>query len=301
MRYEIDRNCEGIENPDKNYKTFKKGSSGEVKKMLKGINCIYKGKISFNECLNCREKLCNLPRPYIWTCINNIHLFHYGLSPSNIVGCLKKAYLMYKKDLYIPLANLHWSSMRGSLVHGQLENYPEKDCVPEKQYSREYNGHLIKGTIDLTEFPHKLNYTEGTIFYDRKDATLWDYKTTKLIYEKYLPREDHINQVYIYLWIIQHIKEFKVRHIKICYLDMMRPYVVEIPMLSGKKLDKFFAEFVKPKVDILIDAYENDKEPEGRWADNLCDPKYCLVTDFCDLYKENFKKKKNGKSKEKTL
>lgn len=221
------------------------------------------------------------PKPYLWSIVRRLEDRGDRVSPSALGGCLAKPFLQSRENYTVSLADLHWAQFRGSLVHGSMEEFKEhelsKDYLIEESLSADLGGIPLRGTIDN---------------YDKTTGTLWDWKTTKGIYPKYLPKADHVTQMYGYVYLLR-ANSYNVTKCTLFYMDASETYKAPLPRLPSQ--DELVA-LLTPAVAKLKDGYVNNMCPEPM-PSALCDGTakggkiFCSVKKFCPIYNPQYRGK----------
>lgn len=104
--------------------------------------------------------------------------------------CPRSEYLKRTTDYTEEAAKL-WASFRGTMFHGQLEQHAHPRSVAEARYWKDLGGDLgmLSGSPDLVDISAGL---------------LYDYKFTKENPRYDYPWKDHIEQVQINRWLVEH-------------------------------------------------------------------------------------------------
>ena len=246
---------------------------------VKGIICRKDGtQKTFAECLECKEKAC-LPFAYRYLIAkHNTHRDGVGLSASMLSGCPLQLFLLKNNDVYLDYTSLHFTAIRGSLVHQALENEPVKEgVIKEKRFSRTIDGTELSGMMDRIEITAEDEH--GT-----QDCIVEDYKTTKMIIPSKCPDKKHSLQLAIYKWILEG-NGFIVKKGILHYIDFGDCLSVEAEKITTEEIEKF----IKERVALFTPVIKENKEPLGE-PSYLCDCKnkmkksYCPVRHLCKLW-----------------
>lgn len=112
----------------------------------------------------------------------------------------------------VSLKHTHWEeieqdasemvwSLFGSAVHQVLEHGRADNHVIEQRLTTEFEGWTISGAIDLQEV-----YEDGVVINDYKVTSAWSVMNEK---------EDWVNQLNLYAWLIQRVKHMYVKKLQI--------------------------------------------------------------------------------------
>jgi hypothetical protein len=141
------------------------------------------------------------------------------LSPSVINGCLKKAYLEFHNENYLPETNVY-KMVRGSFIHKVLECSLSEQKNSYKELKLSYTlpeiGFTLTGTLD---------YWFDGILHDYK--TIQDDKIYKIVKEG--TKQDHVIQTNIYKWLLEKTLGVKSSGIKIIYISMIGCFTTGYP------------------------------------------------------------------------
>lgn len=208
------------------------------------------------------------------------------VSPSALGGCLAKPFLQSREDYTVKLEDLHWAQFRGSLVHGSMEEFREHELAKE---------FLIEESLEAV-LPGLSVPLRGKIDnYDKAAAWLWDWKTTKGIYPKYLPKKDHVIQMYGYIYLLR-ANNYPVNRCTLFYMDASETYKAHLPLIPSQ--DEL-AALILPAAARLEDGYVSNLCPEPT-PSALCDGTarggkiYCSVRQFCSHWNPTLRGKKYG-------
>ena len=104
------------------------------------------------------------------------------------------------EDVEQDASEMVWS-LFGSAVHGILEHGRGENHIVEQRLTTEFEGWTLSGAIDLQEVEE-----DGVIISDYKVTSAWSVMNEK---------QDWVNQLNLYAWLVQKIKHMYVKRIQI--------------------------------------------------------------------------------------
>lgn len=215
-----------------------------------GFDCPYKGKVDFGFCLRdaaTHNQPCQFAYPVLKGMVRNETKPRTGIHVTSLLGCLRKAILQQRHDLYVSPEQSYWP-FRGQLAHAVVQLAQEESAVTERTFRRQVEGITIVGTPDV-------------IYPDRR--LLVDYKTTAMVPKKG-PYPQHAQQVNIYRWLVQ--QHYPVDRLEIVYLDMKGAGREAVNLTPLQEVE----DFILPRARLLKRAMDGGTLPpqvgeEGRW------------------------------------
>ena len=173
----------------------------------------------------------------------------------------------YDDQIVTDVSQMLWSLL-GSALHVVMERGETSGWIKEERLFAEVDGVSISGAIDLQE------EGEGGI-------TIYDYKFTSA-WAVMQEKEEWIQQLNIYKWLVETVKQRKVVGLKICAMvrdyskhDMREAYpaapicVVDIPLWDSVKTEMYIRERLEMHRESKMRAdFEEDLQNcsnEERW------------------------------------
>ena len=173
----------------------------------------------------------------------------------------------YDDQIVMDVTQMLWSLL-GSALHVVMERGETSGWIKEERLFAEVDGVSISGAIDLQE------EGEGGI-------TIYDYKFTSA-WAVMQEKEEWIQQLNIYKWLVETVKQRKVVGLKICAMvrdyskhDMREAYpaapicVVDIPLWDSVKTEMYIRERLEMHRESKMRAdFEEDLQNcsnEERW------------------------------------
>lgn len=189
---------------------------------------------------------------------------HDSFTPSKFQNCDRSLWLKINRDYAVDPAN-GWARLRGTMIHSILEESAPPNSLVEASLTRplKVDGEwkLITGRTDLIV---------------PADGLVADYKTTKKIYTKFLPKPEHIGQLKLYAWLAQ-AHGLTLDKGEIIYIEPTSGNTYRCRVML-KPADEAWIEF---RVRQLRDVYRGELPPivalEEQWR---CD--YCDVRQECE-------------------
>lgn len=234
--------------------------------MIIGFKC-KQGNVRFENC-PCQEPCA--PAPYIAILKGQLASFHNPLSVTNCLGCLMKAWISQKYEIFMPVEHAHAMSHRGSIIHKTLES---ADVPGMKEFEIRYG--KITGTVDYLD----------------PAGIMWDWKTCNKIWKERTPYSNHKEQIKGYVWLLKQ-NGYTVQRAFIFYISYQETYPKEV------KLNKGVDEV---GVRLVIRAQILDKALQEGWIPFMIEPGYlcdgtarngkvyCWVKEICDRLRETIK------------
>lgn len=173
----------------------------------------------------------------------------------------------YDDQIVVDVSQMLWSLL-GSALHVVMERGETSGWIKEERLFTEVDGVSISGAIDLQE--------EG-----EAGITIYDYKYTSawVVMQK---KEEWIQQLNIYKWLVETVKQRKVVGLKICAMvrdyskhDLREAYpaapicVIDIPLWDSVKTEMYIRERLEMHRESKMRAdFEEDLQNcsnEERW------------------------------------
>lgn len=173
----------------------------------------------------------------------------------------------YDDQIVVDVSQMLWSLL-GSALHVVMERGETAGWIQEERLFREVDGVTISGAIDLQE------EGEGGI-------TIYDYKFTSA-WAVMQEKEEWTQQLNIYKWLVETVKQRKVVGLKICALvrdyskhDLREAYpaapicIVDVPLWDSVKTEMYIRERLEMHRESKMRAdFEEDLQNcsnEERW------------------------------------
>ena len=173
----------------------------------------------------------------------------------------------YDDQIVTDVSSMLWSLL-GSALHVVMERGETSGWIKEERLFAEVDGVSISGAIDLQE-----EGEAGITIYDYKFTSAWAVMQEK---------EEWIQQLNIYKWLVETVKQRKVVGLKICAMvrdyskhDMREAYpaapicVVDIPLWDSVKTEMYIRERLEMHRESKMRAdFEEDLQNcsnEERW------------------------------------
>ena len=173
----------------------------------------------------------------------------------------------YDDHIVTDVSQMLWSLL-GSALHVVMERGETSGWIKEERLFAEVDGVSISGAIDLQE-----EGEAGITIYDYKFTSAWAVMQEK---------EEWIQQLNIYKWLVETVKQRKVVGLKICAMvrdyskhDMREAYpaapicVVDIPLWDSVKTEMYIRERLEMHRESKMRAdFEEDLQNcsnEERW------------------------------------
>ena len=173
----------------------------------------------------------------------------------------------YDDQIVTDVSQMLWSLL-GSALHVVMERGETSGWIKEERLFAEVDGVSISGAIDLQE-----EGEAGITIYDYKFTSAWAVMQEK---------EEWIQQLNIYKWLVETVKQRKVVGLKICAMvrdyskhDMREAYpaapicVVDIPLWDSVKTEMYIRERLEMHRESKMRAdFEEDLQNcsnEERW------------------------------------
>lgn len=112
------------------------------------------------------------------------------ISTTTLTAKCIRSEVLKRKEPYTESLQKQWAAFRGTLYHGQLEWHAKEDSIAEARYHM-----VIDGLGPFSGSPDLL---------DPKAGVLYDYKTNKENPRFAYPWPDHVEQVNINRWLVDH-------------------------------------------------------------------------------------------------
>jgi len=229
--------------------------------MIVGIDCQYRGKVSFYKCYKCSKYLIN-PCPFSETLVREILKSYLeereGISITSLLTCPRKVYLEKNYDFYGNIEHMYWS-FRGKIAHAIVEK-GNFDGICEKRFWKEIDGEKISGQPDLLK---------------PKFMLIRDYKTCEKppIFDSPFPH--HIQQLNGYRWLVY--PEYDIKVLEVQYLSMKECRKIKAPVWEINAIE----DFLRPRVQVLKKALAEHVIPPKPLASEQWICRYCDVIDIC--------------------
>ena len=173
----------------------------------------------------------------------------------------------YDDQIVIDVSSMLWSLL-GSALHVVMERGETAGWIQEERLFTEVDGVTISGAIDLQE------ESEGGV-------TIYDYKYTSA-WAVMQEKEEWAQQLNIYKWLVETVKQRKVVGLKICAMvrdyskhDMREAYpaapicVIDVPLWDSVKTEMYIRERLEMHRESKMRAdFEEDLQNcsnEERW------------------------------------
>lgn len=135
-----------------------------------------------------RQNKCDFTYELLASVYATVQERDYISTTTLISKCLRREYLK-RTEGYVNEPKDLWAAWRGTMFHGQLEKFFGPGAIPEARFHAELSElGPLSGSPDL--------YTLSGILYD--------YKNTKSIPRYGKPWEDHVQQLNINRWLVDH-------------------------------------------------------------------------------------------------
>lgn len=160
---------------------------------LTSVNCCKGGPCSPQECLDhaaTRNNTCPFTYELLASMYATVQDRGDRLSTTALTGkCWRSEYLQRTEDYEVEPQDLY-AAFRGTMFHGQLEKHVKGGSISEARYIADLEGlGPVSGSPDLV---------------DPVVGELYDYKFSKEVPRYNYPWKDHIEQVNINRWLVDH-------------------------------------------------------------------------------------------------
>jgi hypothetical protein len=212
----------------------------------------------------------NLPQPLVTLASKEYYSkgdSEYSTTEIMAAPRVKRMQEQYKHMIERDVVDVFWSLM-GSAIHAVLERGMTENHIKEERIFARVDGVTISGAIDIQELTD-----DGVVVWDYKFTSAWTVMNEKVAWEQ---------QLNIYRWFIETVKNVKVKSIKVCAIirdfsehktqdnyPEAKIVVRELPMWELNKTEQFIRERLElhRNAKVAQDFGEPLPEctPEERW------------------------------------
>jgi hypothetical protein len=202
-----------------------------------------KHQVSLHDCLDCaasRQNECHFTYELLSSMYSQEQARDYISTTTLTSKCLRSQFLQRGTD-YAEDPERLWARFRGTLLHGQLEQHAAPASIEEARYHVDLPGlgHL-SGSPDLL---------------DTRMGILYDYKVTRENPKFSYPWGDHVEQMNVNRWLIDHASDVE-------YQGKMFPLRRAGATADAEQLRVNRSRFVPVVWNALVVVYIDDKGPK---------------------------------------